>query len=251
MEIFDRLVNRLSDAVNTIATPPGVQQFVAVREDFEIVPVVSRAPSPGRRHVFADVESFAAFVLKHLPDGMAVEVLADTDRIAAVSGPTWSRDEITCVLTKHPDFLGWEAMFGRMWKQKALVRELIARGHTLIGEEGIVGHLQKLDVSNVSEITSHVTEHGNYEIAGQRQTTKMSAKLPGSFRVDVPVYLDRPAHTLIVGVVIEDVSGEPTFSLRPRNLDVVKLAAYREEVARLRSLLGAAYLVGAGRLGLE
>jgi len=238
-----------------VGDDPSGRRYLVVREGYSVKELAGGHPAaPGRRHVFADVGSFANFIEKHLPSGADTEILADTDCIVAVSGATWRRDQLSCVLTKHPEFLGWEKLLATPnMPQLVLVREIIARRHTLVPSEQLLATLQSLDLSNVTEATFKINDNGNYDVKGQRSTTQMSVKLPGTFTVKVPIYLDGHAIAITVGLVIESTEGAsgPKFSLRAHDLDMAKLLAYRNQVDNLRGLLGETYLVGAGKLQLE
>jgi hypothetical protein len=231
---------------------PSIRRFVAIRTGYQMTELANgKAERPGRRHVFADVPSFAGFVLKHYTDGAAVEVLADTDRIVAIDRAGWYRDEVACVLTKHPDLAKWETAFVGAIGQKALVRFLQRMAPTLDPSQGLLGAVQNFDVSGTTERSSKVNDNGVIEIKGQRTTTQMNVKLPASFTVRTPIYLDGPLVDIVVGLGIDIDSAEPSFTLTPRNLEMAKLEAYRAEVSALRGLLGDGYLVGAGKLALE
>lgn len=256
-DLFDRLRDNLAAALIKpdaleVDGRPSIRRFVAMRVGYTLAEIPNgKADRPGRRHIFADVESFAAFVRKHYPDGEAVEVLADTDRIAAIDNAGWYRDEVSCVLTKHPDLIAWEKAFNITIGQKSLVRHLQKMAPTLITGEGVLGLIQNFDVSGTSERTCKVNDNGVIEVKGQRQTTQMNVKLPAAFTVRTPIYLDGPAVNLVVGLALDLDGPEPTFTLVPRNLDIAKLDAYRAEVSKLAGLLGDGYLVGAGKLALE
>lgn len=231
---------------------PTVRRVVAVRDGYKLVDVAGgKAERPARRHVFADVSSFADFIRKHYPDGLGVEILADTERINAIDFASWERDEIACVLTKHPDLVAWESAFKSHHPQKGAVRFLQKMAHTLVSTEALLGTIQNFDVSGTTERTCKVNDNGVIEVKGQRTTTQMNVKLPASFTVRTPIYLDGPAVDIVVGLGLDLDSADPVFAFVPRNLEIVKLDAYRAEVANLRGLLGADYLVGAGKLSLE
>lgn len=241
---------------------PTIRRVVAVRDGYKLQELApGKAASPGRRHVFADVPSFANFIRKHYPYGSAVEILADTTEIVAIDQAGWQRDQIRAVLTVHPDLLGWETLFRRPAKgdepeskplgQRRLFRELAARAHTLKDPE-IVSAIQKVNITAGSEANFSLSQNGNYDVTHRGATTTVTTKLPGSFVVRTPIYLDGPSVDIEVALCIEGLDGsEPMFSLRPKNLDMAKLDAYRAEVAALRNDLGDGYLVGAGKLAIE
>jgi hypothetical protein len=259
-ELLHTILERLSHstaapALSTIPSGSHEEQIVAVRKDYTVERFRGRGSQPGRRHVFADVASLAAFIGKHMPDPTYVEVLADTDKIVAVSAAHWFRDEVSCVLAKDPDFVGWEKLLGRTIKQKELYRELIARQHTIVAAAEVVSAIQRLDLSKSNEATYSLTPNGNYDVVAKREQTSSTTKLPGGFSLSVPVYLGANPKLIEIKLLIEEVGvsegSQPTFSLRAIDIERVKLDAYQEQVQSLRTLLGPSYLVGAGTLKLE
>lgn len=228
-----------------------VRRTVAIRDGYKLAEIEpARAARPSRAHVFADVQSFASFVLKHYPDGSVVEILADTTEIVAIDAARWEADRVSCVLTRDPDLVAWERAFNTPMRQRVAVQTLQRLSSTL-GNEGLLMALQNLDISGTTDRTSKINDNGVIEVRGARQTTTMSAKLPATFTVNVPIYLDGAAVRITVGLQIDAEPAEPTIMFVPRDLELAKLAAYRGEVERLRALLGDAYLVGAGKLVIE
>ena len=78
----------------------------------------------------------------------------------------------------------------------------------------------------------------------------MTATIPPSFRICVPVYLgsfDR--YDLDVDLQLEVEEGKlPAFTLRPVDLERVAVAACDAEIIKLREMLGEAWLVTRGTL---
>lgn len=251
--LFDKLSpGVVAPAPLLVPNSPDESHVVAVRDGYKLSPIENRkAPKPGRRHQFADVPSFAAFVVKHLGAPADVEILAGEASIVATSGATWWRDEVRCTIAKHPTFLAWEQLLGRQTTQDVLYKRLTP----LVGSIGpsFLTALGQIDLSTATEANYSMNEHGTYDVVAKRQTTSGTAKLPSRIIVKTPIYLDAPVSTFTLAVMLEPLEPgkDPVFTLVPIDMEEAKLAAYREQVVMLRGCLGAEYLVGMGSLAFE
>lgn len=257
LALLETLLKNFAPAIlkpdpHTPESSPHASGYVAVRSGYELKTVENKkAPAPGRRHKFYDVASFASFVKKHMPNSNKCEILAGTVKIVAVDAAEYWRDEVSCDVALDPQFVAWKNLLGRQTTQARLYRELVPLSGTITGP--FITALSQLDITQATEASYKLNEHGGYDVLSKRATTNGTAKLPAKFVVNVPVYLDTEpvAITLAVGIDTMTAGQDPTFTLIAVDLDKVWLAEYRKQVDALRVLLGDKYLVGMGEVALS
>jgi hypothetical protein len=230
----------------------GDTSIVALKDGYKLVETPTVPPEhPDRKHRIDTVPDFAAFLLRHFKSDNA-EILANQTAIVAVSGPDWDRDEVTCTLAPDPTWRDWVRAFGVEMGQKDLYR--FVQQHRADVEKGdaLLGSLRILEVSASGAVKGHLDERGFYTAVVSQKNTEVSVKLPPTIKLSVPVYLgSEDRYEVDVDLEIDVVDGKlPTFTLRPTDLERVKVAALDNEVARLRSLLGDGWLVTRGTMAL-
>lgn len=226
--------------------------FVTVRSDHKIERLSGRAAQPGRRHTFANPESFAAFVVKHWPNADEVEILADTTKITAINKAAWFRDVLVGDMRKHPDWIAWTALLNQPRAQRSLYMAMVPIARCLgNGDNAVPEQIRTLEVSGGSESTSSLSENGVWTVVASKAGKEVRSKLPGSFHITTPVYLGGPPQTMEIKIMLDESGDSMLFRLVAVDREIVEIAAYEERVDRLRELLGSAYLVGMGTLSLE
>lgn len=239
---------------------PSVAKVALVRKGdggYEAVTLPQGKPTtPARRHTYHDVGSFAAFVRKHFPNGETTEVLAGPTSIKATNAAAWARDEVSCLLPKHPDLAAWEALFERNYTQAGLYKALAAVAHTIVPETGntttVLQQLGNVKIDGTSAMSTELNEHGMYTLRAASEGAKLGGKLDSHIVAECPMYLDdtEPRRFAVRLFIDNENPAALRFSLKPVDLEVVKRAAYVAKVDVLRGLLGDAYLVGMGDLSI-
>jgi hypothetical protein len=252
--ILDTLASFLPPTVipSGIASRRGNTAVVAVKDGYKLQVLPPVEPiHPGRKHRIDTVPDFAAFLLRHFNCDDA-EILANQTAIVAVSGPDWDRDEVTCTLALDPTWKDWTRAFGVEMGQKDLYR--FVQQHRADVEKGdtLLGSLRILEVSASGAVKGHLDERGFYTAVVSQKNTEVSVKLPPTIRLSVPVYLgSEDRYDVDVDLEIDVEDGHlPTFTLRPTDLERVKVAALDNEVDRLQALLGDRWLVTRGTMAL-
>lgn len=225
---------------------------VVVRADHKIERVAGKAPVPGRMHTFADPPSFAAFVVKHWPNAAEVEILADETRIVATNKAAWFRDTLVGDMRKHPDWKAWTALFNGTYTQRSLYMAMVPIARCLSPEDKAVPEqVRALNVVSGAESNSVLSDNGIWTLVQSKAGTEIKSKLPGSFRLVLPIYLDGPLFDLEVKIMLDETVDGIKFRLVAIDRELVEISAYKERVSTLSALLGDAYLVGMGKLSFE
>lgn len=264
-ELFESLLTRIEagtikPATEAIPYDPTHAVVTARRTGpgaYEILNLPQGKPErPPRLHAFHDVESFAAYVKKHMPDAGSAEILAGQSKMTAINAASWAHDEVSCLLPWHPDLVAWEAVFKREYPQAGLYKALALVAHTIVPASDkattLLTQLQSLKVDATGSTAVTLSEHGMYTLRSESGTASLTTPLDSTVLVECPIYLDDLGKRRF-GVRLSVNNENPSrilFALSPVDLDVVKRDAYRDQVRKLRGLLGDDYLVGMGDLAL-
>lgn len=252
--LYDKLApGSHAPAVSPVPTDAN-GAFVTVRNDHKIERLSGRAAQPGRRHTFANPESFAAFVVKHWPNADEVEILADTTKITATNKAAWFRDILVGDMRKHPDWLAWTALLSGTYEQRPLYLKMVPIVRCLPdGDKGVPDQVRSLNVVASAENKSELSEQGVWTIVSGTKGQEVRSKLAGSFKITTPVYLDGPPYTMEIKFILHpgEMGSAMKFQLVAIDREIVEIEAYEERVDRLRGLLGDAYLVGMGTMSFE
>lgn len=274
-----------------IESPDFDGQVTAVREGYKLqtLPAMRRRQ---RRHTFHSLGSLAAWLRTHQPDGATagVEILVAGDRNRVdvlLDPPNPGGDHVTCRLVHHPIWEAWSSLFesNTAIDQKLLHRFVRTRladfvvpepekgpdgsvaAEVLHPGEFIAGELRKLQVARIGEISTEIDERGFSAFRGDSDRLAVSGKLPPSFRIRIPVYVDvgvapfsaaaRSAGAdasalasyeleIYLTMDVDENKKQVLFRLLCPELPLVRQRAVVDAAMYLELLLGESFLVGLG-----
>lgn len=257
--------------IRAAPSPDRDGQLFLVRDGYSLEQ--RHGPRVGQRaHRFSDLRSLAGWLRKHA-DPELCEILVGGAVVDAGLRPAdgLTSEIVSADLTVHPRMLRWLDFVAATSESPCTQAELrefaiAAREDFVAGEssdgaridmgEYLAGQLQRLAVIERGEVDVRIDDLGNVQFAGESTTRQVTGKLPASFAIRLPWYIDvevadddEPAlveYTMDVHLRMQVVSGRPRFALSCPGLDVTQHKARLDAVAFLRRLLGDAWLVGMG-----
>jgi hypothetical protein len=258
-----------SELVAITPKPDGSGHLALVREGYELQQLQGR--TRGRRvHVFEDVESLAAWLLRHgAPE--KVEVLVDAHEVVAMLDPRVDHtDRVSSPVKLHPRFRRWAELFGKQQTQKSLYRFIVGAledfpGMPIEGTaerfsygEKLAGDLLKFEAVRNSEVKIELDERGFSRFQSIQDKVTVTGSIAPKFAIRLPVLtgvLDPAEHAeivydieILVEVIPASEKGPPTFVLSCPKVDIVLTQARADLVIWLRHLLAEKpFLVGLGK----
>ncbi len=249
--------------------PDGHGQFVIHPSDHEVTGLDGLHRCQ-RVHRMDDVNSFAAWLLRHA-DPKIAEIFVDADHIIAGLDPKDdAHDKVRCDLVLHPRAARWRAILGKRLDQKTLHRHLIATADDFedwkvaddnLGSYGriLAGEVAKLEIARRGDYTAHLDPRGFYTFQGGNEHTDVAGRIPASFKFEIPWFRGvclptEEACTYSVEVLLDmdvDNPASPGFVLAAPDLPLVEYQAREDAVAWLRHLLPDEFLVGLGSYGIN
>lgn len=208
-------------------------------------PVVVRT----RRHDFADLDGFAAFVTRSVPD-FADILVADGSVTADAQPGIKESDVVTCRIGRHPRFSRWEAILGKPVSQRTLLRLVATSDEDFCRVEGadgkdlgsqgqrILDQLGRVASGKNTETTVTYDTSGALLVASTTAGQTLSAKLPADFWLRLPLVKgardDAGAYVeteIRIFIEIDTEGAQPTFTLQAPALSVALDEAF-EAAAR-------------------
>lgn len=236
------------------STPPDSSGIMAVKDGYK----VQATPRPTaqrrvRRHAFEDIDSLAAFCVRHF-DPRTTEILAAPGKVGVLSGLGWTQDVVTCGMAHDPAFVAWRRVFGVALDQRKAYAAINALREEVVDGSGALAAFRTLEVHSKGEFKMNLLASGAVEFVSSANGVSVTGKIPETITVRVPVYRGGPALDIEVQIVPDLSATPPTFALQPRNLDQACETAFEAELARLREGLGGdagGFLVSRGSLAQE
>ena len=261
---FETFIDHVRHAVITpggFAAYPerGVRAVAFVKQGYTAFEAPQQRPErPGRRYVCDDVESFANCII-NFPDfnEETTEILGRDGTMRAIDKVAHERDEIVLELD-HDD--AWEFWAGQNDKEFTIaeLRRLLSARRNDLHTKGVGAALQEVAVTINDGAEVRVDPKTNLVVyKGQKKTVDVSGSVPDSFTLAIPVYVGQPAQQVVIDLVprldakAEDAEQRLKLTLRILDPDAVKRIAWEERVAKVRELLGEAWLVGLGAIDFE
>ncbi len=225
-------------------------------------------------HKFADVDSLAAWLLKHAKPGPTEVLVAATEIRASPDPARAGRTGVSAKLHPHPRAQRWFDAFKKGLSQRDLFRLLIVAEEDFpqltladgspAGSGNFAHEVRKLSVKRDSAFAAELDHRGFYKVRDESASTELSARVPSEFEIVVPllqgirdasdVVMDAPephgalecTYTLRILLDIDMSMAAPQFTLSAPGLELAQHEALRDAAAWLRHLLGDEWLVGLG-----
>ena len=226
----------------------GQTGHVVIKNGYEIKAVPpALAEKPARMHSFEDTEAFGQFIVRHF-DAPDTEILANLDGITAASKNDWDRDQIVCLLAKTETYKEWtEAFDGKTMGQQELYTFLRKNRELVKDASRVLTALRELEVAGTDGVKMTLTETGMCNFVGKSSGVEIRGALPTEIVVSLPVYKrSTKTYEVKIDLLPKATSAGVCFNLDVPNLEEVRDQALDDELARLGSLLGEAFLISRG-----
>lgn len=256
-DVLRRVARQLlvpSSAVVLTPRPDGRGALTLVREGYtlhrEEAPPVSIAT-----HVFADLDSFAAYLNRHASPP-TTDILFDAPTFTASFN--WGNPAapvVTATIPHTAEYRALIAAMGRPLPVAAFFEWVRTVGPYLdpIGDmpmgEFLLGQLQRIEVAQEGTLKIETQANGLVSFSGGSQTTTVSGRFPSEFTATLGVFDTAGLNPIEVQVLLTLVvrDGAPRFLLRIPQQETVERDASQDMVDHLSHLLSDGFLVGRGR----
>lgn len=245
--IKETLTELMNQTAKPVASPAPVaiddsSRIVAVKDGYKLqvldVPVVK-----ARRHNFHDLDSFAGFAVDRYgaADGQRTsDVIVDVGMLTLDAGPNSDlADVVTCDIAQHPRWRRWRQLLNVPLTQRVFARAVrtaledfpdsVSRDGVKLGSAGkdLLTQLSKMGVAGTSEFTCEIGQNGEVIASGRNASSSVSATIPVSFTLCLPVMKGAKkdgqyvSYDVEVFIELDVANGPPKFTLSTPGFDVV------------------------------